>query len=110
LLAGANFDVSGFTVGAEIEYGASVALAGDYDTLRLRLLGGYDFNGFTALASVGSTRYDFGDTTNSGYNYGVGGQFPISDSLDVRGEIMRDMMGTEASNTTTTRLAAIYSF
>lgn len=110
LLGGVTFDLGTMSLGAEVEYGAAAALAGDYDTARVRFVGGYDFGDVTALATFGATRYDAGAVTTSGYNYGIGAQFGMTDALDLRGEIMRDMMGTRDTNTTTTRIAAIYSF
>lgn len=111
LMAGVSYDVGTLSFGAEVDYGASFTFGGDYDTARLRLIGGYDFGGVTALASVGGTRYDTGADAFTGYNFGIGAQIPISDALDVRAEIMRDMMETSfLNNVTTTRIAAIYSF
>ena len=105
LLAGASFDTGLLSFGAEVEYGASATFGGDYDTARLRVIGGYDFGGFTALASIGGTRYTF-----SGYNYGLGAQVPVSNAIDLRAEFIRDMMDDYGANVTTTRIAAIYDF
>lgn len=110
LLAGASYDIGLMSFGAEIEYGASATFGGDYDTARLRIMGGYDFGGFTALASIGGTRYDAGADTFSGYNFGLGAQVPISNALDLRAEFIRDMMDDYGTNVTTTRIAAIYDF
>lgn len=110
LLAGGTYDLGQMSIGAEVEYGASVALAGDYDTLRYRLMGGYDFDGFTALASFGGTRYNAGDASITGFNFGLGGQFAVSDALDMRVEMVRDIMDVVENHTTTTRFSAIYSF
>jgi hypothetical protein len=110
LMAGVSYEVGTLSFGAEVEYGASATFGGDYDTARLRLIGAYDFGGVTALASIGGTRYDAGADTFTGYNYGIGAQVPVTAALDVRAEIMRDMMDDYGTNVTTTRLAAIYSF
>lgn len=110
LLAGASFDTGLLSFGAEVEYGASATFGGDYDTARLRIMGGYDFGGFTALASIGGTRYDAGADTFSGYNYGLGAQVPVSNAIDLRAEFIRDMMDDYGTNVTTTRIAAIYDF
>ncbi len=110
LIAGVSYDLGAMSLGAEVEYGASATFGGDYDTARLRLIGGYDFGSVTALASIGGTRYDTGADTFTGYNFGIGAQMPISDALDIRAEIMRDMMEDYGTNVTTTRIAAIYSF
>lgn len=111
LLAGGSYDLGLFTLGAEVEYGAAATLGGDYDTARLRLMGGYDLGPVTALASIGGTYFDAGEQDFSGYNFGLGLQAPITDSLEVRGEIMRDIMSDDGgTNATTSRLAAIYAF
>ena len=98
------------SVGAEVEYGASATFGGDYDTTRLRLMGGYEFGSMTALASIGGTRFSVDDNAQTGYNFGLGLQAPITNALDVRGEIVRDIMEDGDYNTTTSRVAAIYSF
>ena len=110
LLAGGTYDMGVFSVGAEVEYGAAAVLGGDYDTARLRLMGGYAFDNYTALASIGGTRFDDGDVAYTGYNFGLGLQAPITNALDLRGEVLRDIMSDGGSNATTTRVAAIYSF
>lgn len=110
LLAGATYDMGMMSVGAEVEYGAAAVLGGDYDTARLRLTGGYDFGSITALASIGGTRFDDGDNAYTGYNFGLGAQAPITSALDLRGEIIRDIMSDDGSDATTGRIAAIYSF
>ncbi|MDG1376443.1 MAG: hypothetical protein P8P56_05375 [Yoonia sp.] len=99
-----------FSVGAEVEYGAAAVLGGDYDTARLRLMGGYAFDNYTALASIGGTRFDDGDVAYTGYNFGLGLQAPITNAFDLRGEVLRDIMSDGGSNATTMRVAAIYSF
>lgn len=110
LLGGATYDLGMMTLGGEVEYGASAVLGGDYDTARLRLLGGYDFGTLTALASIGGTSFsgDAGDFT--GFNFGLGVQTQISNALDLRGEVIRDVMGEDGADATTGRIAAIYSF
>lgn len=110
LLAGASYDTGLLSFGAEIEYGASATFGGDYDTARLRIMGGYDFGGFTALASIGGTRYDAGADTFSGYNFGLGAQVPVSNAIDLRAELIRDIMDDYEADVTTTRIAAIYAF
>jgi hypothetical protein len=74
------------------------------------ILGGYDFGTLTALASIGGTSFsgDAGDFT--GFNFGLGVQTQISNALDLRGEVIRDVMGDDGVDATTGRIAAIYSF
>ncbi len=110
LVAGATFDVGTLSMGAEVEYGAAATLGGDYDTTRLRMIGGYEFGTATALASIGGTRFDEGAIAYTGYNFGLGVQMPVTNALDLRGEVIRDIMKDGGTNATTTRLAAIYSF
>ena len=110
LLFGGAYDMGVLALGAEAEYGAPATFGGDYDTARLRLIGSYDFGSMTALASVGGTRYDAGALNYTGYNYGLGVQVPVTNALDLRGEVIRDMMDDYGTNVTTTRVAAIYSF
>ncbi len=110
LLIGGSYSLGTMAIGAEAEYGAAATFGGDYDTARLRLIGSYDFGSVTALASLGGTHYDAGADTFTGYNFGLGAQMPLTSSLDLRGEIIRDMMDDYGTNVTTTRLAAIYTF
>lgn len=110
LFLGGNYELGTLAIGAEAEYGAAATFGGDYDTARLRLIGSYDFGTVKALASLGGTRYDAGADAFTGYNYGIGVQVPVSNALDMRGEIIRDMMDDYGTNVTTTRIAAIYSF
>ncbi|WP_458791296.1 hypothetical protein [Yoonia sp. MH D7] len=110
LLVGGSYSLGTMAIAGEAEYGAAATFGGDYDTARLRLIGSYDFGSVTALASLGGTYYDAGADTFTGYNFGVGAQMPITGALDIRGEIMRDMMDDYGTNVTTTRLAAIYTF
>lgn len=110
LLAGATYDISTFSVGAEIEYGAAATLGGDYDTTRLRVMGGYDFGSVTGIASIGGSRFDEGADSYTGYNFGLGVQAPITNALELRGEVIQDVMSDGGTDATTTRLGAIYSF
>lgn len=110
LLFGAKADLGQISVGAEADYGAAAAFGGDYDTARLRLMAGYELGSVTALGSLGATRF-MNDVGNyDGYNVGLGVQGAISNSLDLRGEVIRDFMDDYGTNVTTTRLSAIYSF
>jgi len=110
LLGGVTYDLGTMSISGEVEYGAAAVLGGDYDTARLRLIGGYDFGTVTALASIGGTSFsgDAGDDT--GFNFGLGVQAQITNSLDLRGEVIRDVMGDDGTDATTGRVAAIYSF
>lgn len=110
LMAGVAFDAGTIGYGAEIEYGASSTFGGDYDIARIRAVGSYDLGSMSALASVGATQYDTGVAKFSGYNFGLGVQVPVNDALDVRAELIRDMMDDFGNNVTTTRLAAVYAF
>ncbi len=110
LMVGGAFDMGTMSVGVEAEYGAAASFGGDYDTARLRLLGGYDLGSVTALASIGATSYDLGATSASGYNVGLGVQMPVNNALDVRAEFIRDFMDDYGTDVTTTRIAAVYSF
>lgn len=109
VLAGAEFDVGIATVAIEAEYGAASTFGGDYDTTRLRLIGGYDLGGATALASIGGASYSGGDIKVDGISYGLGVQMPVTNSLDLRGEVLYDDI-SELDGVTTGRIAAIYSF
>ena len=110
LMIGSSFDAGSMTIGIEGEYGAAATFGGDYDTARLRLLGGFDMDGFTAIGSVGSTQHSTNAGKVNGYNLGVGVQVPVNSALNVRGEILHDVMEGSAANATTSRIAAIYSF
>ena len=108
--AGVTKDVSILTIGLEAEYGAASFFGGDFDTSRLRLLGYYEIGGILATASVGGTSVSDGTDSYGGYNLGIGMQIPFSDNLDLRGELLRDVMDDATADITTTRIAAIYKF
>lgn len=110
LMAGGSFDLGQMAIGAEIEYGAAATLGGDYDTLRVRAIGSYDLGSFSAMASLGSTRFSTSADNYSGYNLGLGVQMPVSDTIELRGEVIRDFVDGFGADTSTTRIAAIYSF
>lgn len=111
LLLGGTVDMGTLSIGVEADYGASSTFGGDYDTARLRLMGGYDLGSVTALGSIGATRFMDDAGNADGYNVGLGLQGAVSNSLDLRGEMIRDFVADEhGTNVTTTRLSAIYSF
>lgn len=110
--AGVAFGNGAIGYGAEIEFGKTIDDNTDYNTARARLIGSYDFGGFAALASVGATQYDLGAGGKfDGYNFGLGALVPMSDSVAIRGEVIRDMMDDDyPTDVTTTRISVIYNF
>jgi len=110
LLAGGSYDLGLAAIGAEAEYGAAAIFGGDYSTARLRAIGSFDLGEFTGLASIGGTRFGADSQSYMGYNLGIGAQFPISNALEVRGELIRDFMDDFGSDVITTRVGAVYSF
>lgn len=110
-LAGVGIDQGTFGYGAEIELGTHMAGDGDFDTQRLRARGTYDLGVVDATVAAGVTEYDFGNTTYSGYNLGLGVQNAISDNLTLRAEFLRDFMDDSSiSAVTTTRIGAVFNF
>ncbi len=111
LLLGGSMDMGTFSIGVEADYGAAATFGGDYDTARLRLMGGFDLGSVTAIGAIGGTRFMQDAGNADGYNIGVGLQGAVSNSIDLRGEMIRDFMADEfGTNVTTTRISAIYSF
>ncbi|MEM8536508.1 MAG: hypothetical protein AAGF56_01465 [Pseudomonadota bacterium] len=110
-LVGLGFDTGFFTIGAEAEYGARVAGDNDYDTARVRGWVGYDWSGYTFRVAGGITEYYFDDDNAGGFNAGLGAEMPLSDTLTLRGELIRDFMDdTFTKAITTTRVGVVYNF
>ncbi|MEL6841286.1 MAG: hypothetical protein AAFP85_18530 [Pseudomonadota bacterium] len=111
VIAGLGIDAGRFAVIGEAEYGAQIAGDNDYDTARIRVLGSYDWGGYTLRAGGGVTEYYFADDTAAGLNFGIGAERAVSDTLTLRGELIRDFMeDTFTAAVTTTRVAVIYNF
>lgn len=110
-IAGLEIDAGPFSVIGEAEYGAQIAGDNDYDTARVRVLGSYDWGDLTLRAGGGITEYYFDDDTASGYNFGLGAERVLTDTLTLRGEFIRDFMdNTFTAAVTTTRIALLYTF
>lgn len=111
LIAGLGIDAGPFAMIGEAEYGAQIAGDNDYDTARVRILGSYDWGDFTLRAGGGITEYYFDDDTAGGFNFGFGAERAVTDTLTVRGELIRDFMdNTFTDAVTTTRVAVLYNF
>lgn len=110
-IAGLGFNVGPFAIGGEAEYGLQVAGENDYDTARVRGFVSYDWGEYTFRASGGITEYYFEDDTAGGYNFGIGAERAVSDTLVLRGDLIRDFMdSTFTAAVTTTRIALLYQF
>ncbi len=111
VIAGLEIDAGPFAVIGEAEYGTQVAGDNDYDTARVRILGSYDWGDYTLRAGGGITEYYFDDDTAGGYNFGFGAERAVTDTLTVRGELIRDFMNnTFTAAVTTSRIAVVYNF
>lgn len=111
VIAGLGIDAGPFAVIGEAEYGAQIAGDNDYDTARVRVLGSYDWGDYTLRAGGGVTEYYFNDDTSGGFNFGFGAERAVTDTLTLRGELIRDFMdNTFTAAVTTTRLAVVYGF
>lgn len=111
VIGGLGFDTGLFGIGAEAEYGLSVAGDNDYDTARVRGWLSYDWSDYTFRFAGGISEYYFEDDTAGGFNFGLGAQRDISPDLTLRGELIRDIMdNTFTDAVTTTRVAVLYNF
>ena len=111
VIASLGIDAGPFAVIGEAEYGAQIAGDNDYDAARVRVLGSYGWGDYTLRAGGGITEYYFSDDTSGGYNFGFGAERAVTDTLTVRGELIRDFMdSTFTAAVTTTRLAVLYNF
>lgn len=111
IIAGLEMDAGPFAISGEAEYGARIAGDNDYNTARVRGLLSYDWRDYTLHVSGGITEYYFDDDNAGGYNFGLGAARAVTDTLDLRGEIIRDFMdNTFTAAITTTRVAVVYSF
>lgn len=110
LIGGVMFGGPVLKYGAEADFGFPLAGDAEYDTVRLRAMGSYDFGDYTVLAGLGVTEYSVGNASADGQNVSVGVQRAISDRVTLRAEFIRDFMEDGVSNTTTTRIGAVYYF
>jgi hypothetical protein len=108
LLAGAQFGQGALTYGPELDLSM---LNGDFDATRLRGVVHNDLGRFGLFGSLGLTQYslDAGGSTN-GFNYGLGADYAITDSLDLRIEAVRDFMPDYTTNVTTIRAGVTFGF
>jgi opacity protein-like surface antigen len=98
LHAGYNYDMGSYVLGGEIEYsGFDVrddASGQDLDqVLRAKVRAGYDAGSFMPYVTVGAaqayTSGALGDLDGTGYLYGLGADYRVSDSITVGAEILR---------------------
>ncbi|WP_341368711.1 hypothetical protein [Yoonia sp. BS5-3] len=111
IIGGFGVSSGPFALTAEAEYGVQVAGENDYDTARVRMLASYDWLGYSFHAGGGVTEYYFSDDTSGGFNFGFGAERAVTDTLTVRGELIRDIMdNTFTAAVTTTRVGLFYDF
>lgn len=111
VVAGMGLGSGAFGIGAEAEAGFRIAGDNDYDTSRVRIWTSYDWGDYTLRFAGGVTEYYFDAGTAGGFNFGLGAERAMSDTLTLRGEFIRDFMDTDfTSDVTTTRVAVIYNF
>lgn len=108
LLGGVQFGQGALTYGAELDYSMS---GGDYDAARIKGVVHNDLGRFGLFGSLGLTQYslDAGGST-SGFNYGLGADYAITDSLDLRLEAIRDFMPDYSTNVTSIRAGVTFGF
>ncbi|MEX0349557.1 MAG: outer membrane protein [Paracoccaceae bacterium] len=91
---GYDYDFGNFVLGGELEYNrADIGLgagAGDLDAIgRLKLRGGYDFGNALGYVIVGAARAEASGDSDTGAVYGIGIAVPVTDRLEIGGEILR---------------------
>lgn len=109
LLGGVRFGDGQVSYGAEADLGLSGDA--DYSSMRLRGIVRNDMGRYALLGSIGYTSYDLdaGGTTD-GYNFSLGGDIEITPMIDLRLEVMRDMMSDYSTNVTNVRIGSVYNF
>jgi hypothetical protein len=111
LIAGLGIDAGSFAVGAEAEVGYQIAGDNDYDTARVRIWTSYDWADYTFRVAGGITEYYFEDDNAGGFNAGLGVERALTDTLSLRGELIRDFMDNIFTDAvTTTRVGVFYNF
>ena len=91
----------GFALGAD----------SDFDTRRLRAVARYRLGTLTAFGAAGVDQFIYENTTDTGLNLGLGGEFDLQGNLAFRGELIRSFITDgDTENTTTTRLGLVYRF
>lgn len=111
VIAGFGIETGIYSLGGEVDAGFRLAGDNDYDTLRVRILAGYDWGDYTIRAGGGVTEYYFADDTSGGFNAGFGAERAITPDFTLRAELIRDFMdNTFTAAVTTTRVAVLYSF
>lgn len=98
-------------VGVEGEFGFALGSGSDFDTRRLRGVARYRLGTLTAFGAAGFDQFVYENTTDSGLNLGLGGEFDLQGNLAFRGELIRSFITDgDTENTTTTRLGLVYRF
>ncbi|WP_372572870.1 outer membrane protein [Ruegeria jejuensis] len=91
---GYDYDFGSFVLGGEFEYNrTNINLggsAGELDYIgRLKLRGGYDFGNALGYVVVGAARAETSGASDTGAVYGIGIAVPVTDRLEIGGEILR---------------------
>ncbi|SFI70503.1 outer membrane protein [Celeribacter neptunius] len=120
LFGGYNYDFGNFVLGGELEYLGSELETGTAkldDLTRLKLRAGYDMGpalvygvvgAAYANADIGGVSYD-----DTGYTYGIGVDYALSDSINVGAELLQnefDEFDNSGSDLSATTLGARVSF
>ncbi|OUD09089.1 hypothetical protein BVC71_10285 [Marivivens niveibacter] len=109
IMGGAQFGNGPVTFGPELEM--NLTNGGDYNALRLRGIARHDTGAVALMASVGYTNYDVdGSGAVDGLNYGLGIDYELSQSVDLRAELIRDHAPDDDMLVTNVRFGAVYGF
>lgn len=86
-------DLGRFVVGGELDWNRLNAdddgLDGDADLLRLRGRAGYDMGRFLPYVSLGAARIEADDLSETGFTYGIGAEFKVTERFSVGAEYSR---------------------
>ncbi len=111
IVAGLGLGSGPIALGAEAEAGFRIAGDNDYDTARVRIWTSYDWGDYTLRFAGGVTEYYFDGGNAGGFNFGFGADRALTETLSVRGELIRDFMDTDlTTDVTTTRIGVVYHF
>lgn len=106
LHAGYIWDRGAYTLGAEVDYTDL-----DGDMLRLRSRAGYDLGRVLPYASLGLARFSTGGgDTQTGYSYGLGVVFKLTDAISIGADLSRTSLGDTNDDIDLLQIRTSYRF
>lgn len=103
--AGHIWDRGAYILGAEVDY---TDLSGDM--LRLRSRAGYDLGRVLPYASLGLARFSTGGDTQTGYSYGLGVVFKLTDAISIGADLSRTSLADTNDDIDLLQIRTSYRF